>query len=267
MQGYERAKAARADEVAIFGSASEGFSRANINATIEESLARFAPVVEARGATGYRCGAMSPAWWSVPMTGRSRRGRSRGWRRGSARWAATRSRSATRSGAVRRRRSTPCSPPCWRRFPRSPRGAFPRHVRPGARQYRGGAGPWPAGLRCRRGRVGRLPLCARRGGQRGDGGGGRAAGRWATRPGSTRVIARAAQMARAMRAGAAMADVFRSLERLMAMDDRVWRRHANPWSGWTRVTALPLLVLAIWSRVWIGWWAMLAVWLVWSGSG
>jgi hydroxymethylglutaryl-CoA lyase len=50
MQGYERAKAARADEVAIFGSASEGFSRANINATIEESLARFAPVVEvARG--------------------------------------------------------------------------------------------------------------------------------------------------------------------------------------------------------------------------
>jgi hypothetical protein len=56
-----------------------------------------------------------------------------------------------------------------------------------------------------------------------------------------------------------MADVFRSLERLMSMDDRVWRRHANPWSGWTRVTALPLLVLAIWSRVWIGWWAMLAV--------
>jgi hydroxymethylglutaryl-CoA lyase len=54
--------AARADEVAIFGSASEGFSRANINATIEESLERFAPVVEAaREATGCRCGAMSPA--------------------------------------------------------------------------------------------------------------------------------------------------------------------------------------------------------------
>jgi hydroxymethylglutaryl-CoA lyase len=47
MKGYENARAARADEVAIFGSASEGFSRANINATIEESLARFAPVVEA----------------------------------------------------------------------------------------------------------------------------------------------------------------------------------------------------------------------------
>jgi hydroxymethylglutaryl-CoA lyase len=38
MKGYEGARAARADEVAIFGSASEGFSKANINATIAESL-------------------------------------------------------------------------------------------------------------------------------------------------------------------------------------------------------------------------------------
>lgn len=44
MQGYERAVAAQASEVAIFGSASEGFSRANINATIAESLERFRPV-------------------------------------------------------------------------------------------------------------------------------------------------------------------------------------------------------------------------------
>ena len=39
----------------------------------------------------------------------------------------------------------------------------------------------------------------------------------------------------------------------MAMDDRVWRRHAIPWSGLTRFTCLPLLALAIWSRVWLGW--------------
>ncbi|AHM02658.1 Hydroxymethylglutaryl-CoA lyase [Roseibacterium elongatum DSM 19469] len=52
MKGYERARAARADEVAIFGAASEGFSRANINASIEESLARFAPVAEAARADG-----------------------------------------------------------------------------------------------------------------------------------------------------------------------------------------------------------------------
>ncbi|MFV2052437.1 hydroxymethylglutaryl-CoA lyase [Aliiroseovarius sp. YM-037] len=47
MKGYEAAVAAKVDEIAIFGSASEGFSKANINATIEESLERFRPVVEA----------------------------------------------------------------------------------------------------------------------------------------------------------------------------------------------------------------------------
>jgi len=52
MRGYEGAKAARADEIAIFGSASEGFSRANLNATIAESLERFRPVAEAAKADG-----------------------------------------------------------------------------------------------------------------------------------------------------------------------------------------------------------------------
>ncbi len=47
MRGLEGAIAAAADEVAIFGSASEGFSRANINCSIEESLSQFRPVVEA----------------------------------------------------------------------------------------------------------------------------------------------------------------------------------------------------------------------------
>ncbi|MCV6824710.1 MULTISPECIES: hydroxymethylglutaryl-CoA lyase [Halocynthiibacter] len=52
MRGFEGAVAARADEIAIFGSASEGFSKANINCTIAESLARFAPVAEAARAKG-----------------------------------------------------------------------------------------------------------------------------------------------------------------------------------------------------------------------
>ena len=52
LRGFEAARAARADEVAIFGSASEGFSRANINASIAESLERFAPVVAAAAAAG-----------------------------------------------------------------------------------------------------------------------------------------------------------------------------------------------------------------------
>ena len=47
MRGFEDAQAAGADEIAIFGSASEGFSKANINATISESLERFKPVVAA----------------------------------------------------------------------------------------------------------------------------------------------------------------------------------------------------------------------------
>ncbi|HKL64504.1 MAG TPA: hydroxymethylglutaryl-CoA lyase [Roseovarius sp.] len=53
-RGLADALEAGADEVAIFGSASEGFSKANINATIEESLARFAPVLDAAGAEGVR---------------------------------------------------------------------------------------------------------------------------------------------------------------------------------------------------------------------
>ena len=52
LKGYEAAKAAKADEVAIFVSASEGFSRANVNATIAESLERFAPIVEAAKGDG-----------------------------------------------------------------------------------------------------------------------------------------------------------------------------------------------------------------------
>ena len=55
-------------------------------------------------------------------------------------------------------------------------------------------------------------------------------------------------------------------ERLMGMDDATWRRHANPWSGWTRVSLLPLFAAALWSRVWIGPWALVpvAAVLVWS---
>ena len=47
MRGFEGAVAARADEIAIFGAASEGFSQKNINCSIAESLERFAPVVDA----------------------------------------------------------------------------------------------------------------------------------------------------------------------------------------------------------------------------
>lgn len=46
LQGYERAVAAGAREVAVFSAASEAFNRKNINASIDESIQRFLPVLE-----------------------------------------------------------------------------------------------------------------------------------------------------------------------------------------------------------------------------
>ncbi len=54
MKGFEAARAAGADEIAIFGAASETFSQRNINCTIAESLERFRPVAEAALAAGMR---------------------------------------------------------------------------------------------------------------------------------------------------------------------------------------------------------------------
>ena len=52
LEGYQRAKAARADEVAVFAAASEAFSRQNINCGIAESIERFRPLAAAAGSDG-----------------------------------------------------------------------------------------------------------------------------------------------------------------------------------------------------------------------
>jgi len=52
MKGFEAAKNALADEIAIFGAASEAFSKANINCSIEDSLARFIPMMAAAKTAG-----------------------------------------------------------------------------------------------------------------------------------------------------------------------------------------------------------------------
>lgn len=52
LKGLEGALAAKADEVAVFGAASESFSQKNINCSIAESLDRFAPVMEQARAAG-----------------------------------------------------------------------------------------------------------------------------------------------------------------------------------------------------------------------
>ncbi len=46
-----------------------------------------------------------------------------------------------------------------------------------------------------------------------------------------------------------------------------WLKHANPISVWTRFSTLPFLVLAIWARVWLGWYCLipiiiLIIWLI-----
>ncbi len=53
-KGYDAARAAGAKVIAVFASASEGFSRANINCTIAESIERFKPVIARAKADGIR---------------------------------------------------------------------------------------------------------------------------------------------------------------------------------------------------------------------
>ena len=54
LQGYARARAAGADEVAVFTAASEAFNRRNINASIDESIERFLPVLAQARQDGVR---------------------------------------------------------------------------------------------------------------------------------------------------------------------------------------------------------------------
>jgi len=74
MKGLEAALAAQADEVVIFGAASEAFSQKNINCSIAESIARFEPVAQAAKAAGLRlrgslsCALGCPYQGEVPIS-------------------------------------------------------------------------------------------------------------------------------------------------------------------------------------------------------
>jgi hydroxymethylglutaryl-CoA lyase len=54
LKGFEAARAAGATEVAVFGAASEAFSKKNINCSIAESLERFRPLVLEAGKSGIK---------------------------------------------------------------------------------------------------------------------------------------------------------------------------------------------------------------------
>ena len=45
------------------------------------------------------------------------------------------------------------------------------------------------------------------------------------------------------------------------MSDKVWARHSNPWSGWTRVLSIPVLAIGLFLH---SWWIMgaIAVWII-----
>jgi hypothetical protein len=40
------------------------------------------------------------------------------------------------------------------------------------------------------------------------------------------------------------------------LNERTWRRHANPWSVWTRFATVPILIAAVWTYHRIGWWSL-----------
>ncbi|MES2297207.1 MAG: hydroxymethylglutaryl-CoA lyase [Pseudomonadota bacterium] len=69
MQGFDAALASRADEVVIFGSASEAFSQKNINCSIAESIARFEPVARAAKEHGLRLRASISCAFGCPYQG------------------------------------------------------------------------------------------------------------------------------------------------------------------------------------------------------
>ena len=51
----------------------------------------------------------------------------------------------------------------------------------------------------------------------------------------------------------------RKISKIIKMDDETWFKHANPWSVWTRLTVLPLIILAFWSRIWLGWYSIIPI--------
>lgn len=61
-------------------------------------------------------------------------------------------------------------------------------------------------------------------------------------------------------------NVEQKIANVFQMNEYTWERHANPGSVWSRNTVLPMLILAAWSRVWLGWWALIpfVIALLWN---
>lgn len=72
LRGFEAALAAKADEVVIFGAASEAFSQKNINCSIAESIDRFVPVAQAALDAGLRLRASISCALGCPYEGETK---------------------------------------------------------------------------------------------------------------------------------------------------------------------------------------------------
>jgi hydroxymethylglutaryl-CoA lyase len=107
MQGFEAALAAKADEVVIFGSASEAFSQKNINCSIAESIARFESVAKAAKEKGIRLRGSISCAFGCPYQGEVPLPRWPMWWAACAIWAAMKSTSPTPSAWPRRARRRP----------------------------------------------------------------------------------------------------------------------------------------------------------------
>jgi len=52
------------------------------------------------------------------------------------------------------------------------------------------------------------------------------------------------------------------IARLFKLDEKARQHHSNPWSVYSRFFMIPLLGLAFWSRVWLGWWSLVPITIV-----
>jgi len=61
-------------------------------------------------------------------------------------------------------------------------------------------------------------------------------------------------------------NLMHALQKLFRLNDTNWMRHANPWSVYTRYSALPLILLSIWSKCWIDnfWYLALGLSIIWT---
>ncbi len=187
-KGLDRAEAAGVREIAVFTAASETFNRRNVNASIEESFARFAPVLARATGGGDARARLRLVRVRLPVRGAGLSGGRRA-RRGAPR------RDRVRRGLRRRhdRDRRPDSGPGGRRedrrggrAARAPRPPLPRHAGDRPRERRRGAARGRPDLRLVRGRLRRVPVRAGRRRERRDGGPRLAPPpAWGTRPAST----------------------------------------------------------------------------------